>query len=132
MDREKTSKLKGHCLCGSCGFELIGDHNWVGYCHCESCRRATASPLTTWIGQENGSWKFTGREPHIYQSSEGNTRGFCSTCGSPMFYQTDRFPNEMHFYAALLTNPEAIKPTAHFNADEMLSWIHLSDTLPCE
>ena len=122
--------LKGHCLCGTCTFELVGPHNWVGHCHCESCRRAVASPFTTWIGHEDGAWKLGGAEAVSYVSSPGNTRGFCGTCGSPMYFKSDRFPNEMHFYAALLEDPGAVEPTIHFHADEMLRWVHPSDGLP--
>ena len=130
MTEETQTVARGRCLCGACSFELMGKHNWIGHCHCESCRRATASPFTTWIGQENGFWSFTGTAPITYQSSPGNTRGFCGTCGSPMFYRSYRYPNETHFYAALLDHPETVEPTAHFHADEMLPWVHLSDNLP--
>lgn len=82
------------------------------------------------MGQENGYWKFTGAAPVTYESSAGNMRGFCRTCGSPLFYRSDQFPNETHFYAALLDHPEGVEPEAHFHADEMLAWIHLTDGLP--
>lgn len=130
MSDETKQVLTGHCLCGACAFKLIGAQNWVGHCHCESCRKATASPFTTWIGQEDGAWELTGETPLKYQSSKGNIRGFCGTCGSPMYFKSERFPTEMHFYAALLTRPNKIVPTIHFHADEMLSWVHLSDGLP--
>ncbi len=130
MAIETQAIRRGHCLCSACSFELMGEPNWVGHCHCQSCRRATASPFTTWIGQENGFWRFTGVAPVVYPSSPGATRGFCRTCGSPMFYQSQRYPNERHFYAALLDHPERIEPAAHFNAAEMLAWIHLADGLP--
>lgn len=68
-----------------------------------------------------------GQAPISYQSSPGNTRGFCATCGSPIFFRSDRFLNETHFYAALLDDPEAVKPTTHFHIGEKLSWIHLAD-----
>ena len=126
---EKPNTVTGHCLCKAVAFELRGPHNWVGHCHCESCRRATASPMTTWIGQENGRWTFTGATPQSYDSSPGTTRGFCPTCGTPVFYRTDRFPNETHFYAALLTDPTAVKPTTHFHSAEHLPWLHLGDDL---
>ena len=124
------SIVRGRCLCGASVFELAGEPNWVGHCHCESCRRATASPFTTWIGQENGSWKLLGDALISYESSPGNARGFCGKCGSPMFYRSSRFPNETHFYAALLDQPGSLRPTTHFHADEMLPWIHLADDLP--
>jgi len=122
--------LVGHCLCGACRFELIGDHNWVGHCHCESCRRATSSPMTTWIGHENGRWKFTGVEPVRYESSSGNTRGFCGSCGSPIYYRSDIFPKETHFYATLLSDPNVLEPECHYYTKERLSWLHFSDGLP--
>nr|WP_319513853.1 GFA family protein [uncultured Cohaesibacter sp.] len=129
MNDEKVTKKKGHCFCGACQFELIGSHNWVGHCHCESCRRATASPMTTWIGHENGRWKITGIQPISYESSKGNIRAFCPKCGSPIFYKSDRYPNEVHFYASLLDDPEAVTPTSHSHFEEKLSWMHISDNL---
>jgi len=122
--------LRGRCLCGACTFELIGKQNWVGHCHCDSCRRATASPMTTWIGQENGRWRFTGAEPAKYESSPGNTRGFCPTCGSPFYYLSRRYPDETHFYAALLDHPEDVEPDRNFHIDEMLPWMKLAHDLP--
>lgn len=116
--------VQGHCLCGACTFTLIGPHNFVGHCHCESCRRATSSPFTTWIGQENGRWHWTGKTPVSYDSSPGNERGFYGTCGSPMFFRSERFPNECHFYAVLLNEPNAVMPAAQYHSDEILNWTH--------
>lgn len=121
--------IRGHCLCGAVGFELDGPHNWVGHCHCESCRRATASPVTTFIGHPNGQWRWTGDTPGTFQSSPGTTRGFCGTCGSPVSYVSDRHPDETHFYAALLENPGAVIPTAHFHYHEHLPWPTIADSL---
>lgn len=132
MTTSQSQTLTGHCLCGAVTFELRGPHAWVGHCHCESCRRATASPFTTWIGQSDGAWEFTGAEPVSYQSSPGNTRGFCGTCGAPAYFKSDRFPGEMHFYAALLDNGAPVVPTIHFHNDERLPWVHLSDGLPAK
>jgi hypothetical protein len=90
----------------------------------------TAIVFTTWLGQENGRWRYLGDTPVIRDSSPGNRRGFCGKCGSPFMFQSDRYPNEMHFYAALLDDPESVTPTRHDHADEKLGWVHLSDDLP--
>ncbi|MDO7607743.1 MAG: GFA family protein [Loktanella sp.] len=82
------------------------------------------------MGQENGTWQLLGDQPRTYNSSAGQQRGFCGTCGSTMFYRSEQYPNEMHFYAALLDNPEHISPQQHYHADERLSWVHLSEGLP--
>ncbi len=119
----------GHCLCGAIAFEYDGPENWRGYCHCDSCRRATASPVTAFMGVPNGHWKWTGAQPSTYASSPGVTRSFCPTCGSPVAYQTADMPDEIHFYAALLNDPGGYRPQAHFHWDEHLSWLEITDTL---
>ena len=40
---------RGHCLCGAIEYQFDEQPNWVAHCHCESCRRATSSPMTTWV-----------------------------------------------------------------------------------
>ena len=47
-----------------------------------------------------------------------------------MSYSTDRAPNETHFYAATLDDPEQYRPTAHDLSAERLSWVVLGDRLP--
>ncbi|MBU3261111.1 GFA family protein [Roseovarius sp. PS-C2] len=114
---------KGHCLCGAVTFELDGGHNWIGHCHCDSCRRATGAPLVTFVGHPDGNWQWTEAEPKHYESSPGNHRYFCATCGSSVAYRSDREPDEMHFHAVLLDDPDTLSPDEVFHADERLSWV---------
>lgn len=121
---------KGHCLCGAVTFEFTGTPIWCGHCHCESCRRATASPFTTWVGVRRDACRFTGVAPLVRQSSAGVRRSFCPTCGSPISFESERWPNETHLYAALLDRPEQVAPQFHVYVAEKLPWITLNDGLP--
>ena len=121
---------KGHCLCGAVTFEFTGSPIWCGHCHCESCRRATASPFTTWVGVRRDACRFTGVAPVVRQSSAGARRSFCHTCGSPISFESERWPNETHLYAALLDNPADATPQFHVHVGEKLPWIKLDDGLP--
>lgn len=121
--------VQGKCLCGAVTFELSGPHNWVGHCHCDSCRRAAGSPVTTFIGHPNGQWQWTGTSPKTYFSSPGVTRRFCGTCGSPVACAAEDIPGETHFHAALLTDPGAVTPTVHWHYDEHLPWPAIVDDL---
>ena len=121
--------VRGHCLCGATSWETDGQQNWAGFCHCESCRRKCAAPVTAFLGVENGHWQWTGQVPGAYASSDHATRYFCSTCGTTMAYASTRFPNEIHFYGASLANPSDFAPTQHFHHDERLAWLHLTDDL---
>lgn len=122
--------MKGHCLCGQVTFEFDGPPIWCGHCHCESCRRATASPFTTWVGVRRSACRFTGAKPVVRQSSPGARRSFCGTCGSPISFEGDRWPDETHLYAALLEHPEQAQPRFHVYVAEKLPWITLADGLP--
>lgn len=119
----------GRCLCGAVRFAYEGPENWRAHCHCESCRRATSSPFTTFFGVPDGAWRWTGEAPKLYQSSPGVRRWFCGTCGSPMAYGSDRHPGELHFYAASLDDPTDFAPERHVHCDEQLPWIVLADGL---
>ncbi|MEL6572737.1 MAG: GFA family protein [Pseudomonadota bacterium] len=132
MRSQLSQILRGHCLCGAVQFTLEGPSNWVGHCHCDSCRRATSSPMTTWIGQQDGRWTLTGRRPTVFASSPGQQRGFCPSCGSQVFYRSSRYPRETHFYAALLEDPNAVTPAVQFHEDEKLRWLDDALTLPVE
>ena len=124
------STKRGRCLCGEVTYEYEGPENWRAHCHCESCRRNTSSPFTTFFGVPNGAYRFTGKTPKVYQSSPGVRRHFCGTCGSPIAYEADKFPDEIHFYAAGLEDPRDFRPQGHVHCAEMLPWVKLNDGLP--
>lgn len=121
---------RGRCLCGAVTYKYSGPENWRGHCHCESCRRNTSSPFTTFMGVPNEVFEFTGEAPKVYVSSPGVRRSFCGICGTPMAYEADRYPKEIHLYAASLDNPSEFVPEFHTHSNEILPWIQLSDGLP--
>jgi len=47
-----------------------------------------------------------------------------------MAYDADRFPDEIHFYAASLDDPENFAPEFHVHCGEQLDWLKLADDLP--
>ena len=122
--------VRGHCLCGDVRWETDGAQNWAGYCHCESCRRNCAAPVTAFFGVPNGHWRWIGALPAVYPSSPGVERLFCPRCGTPVAYRTEELPDETHFYAAGLDDPRAYRPEIHYHADEALPWLTIADALP--
>jgi hypothetical protein len=74
----------GHCLCGAVTFTAEDVDPHVHACHCSMCRNWTGGPMQA---AQAGSVTFRG-EQHIkrYASSEWAERGFCSECGTSLFY----------------------------------------------
>ena len=76
----------GSCLCGAVSFEVAGALPPPDACHCSQCRRqsghfwaSTDVPrdALTIRGGEHLSW---------FRSSSRVRRGFCSICGSVLFW----------------------------------------------
>jgi hypothetical protein len=124
------AKLSGHCLCGEVAFELAGPPLKVLHCHCESCRRSTSSPVTTFVIARRADVRFTQGAPKPYASSPGVKRSFCANCGSPLAYESDRRPDQIDLYAASFSDPASLVPEGHVHAQEQLPWFEVLDELP--
>ncbi|MGV2129201.1 GFA family protein [Agrobacterium vitis] len=77
---------KGSCLCGAVRFQVNGDLPPPDACHCSKCRKHSGHYFASTDvpkdkieidGSETISW---------YQSSEKVRRGFCSVCGTSLFF----------------------------------------------
>ena len=124
------SKLGGHCYCGAVTFEIDGASDWVGHCHCESCRRHSGSVMTTFAGFRPEQVRFTSDTPARYVTDDGVTRSFCGRCGSPVAYEAANRPTEIHLYLGLFDDLEALRPTTHSFLDEKVSWLRADEHLP--
>ncbi|WP_420860290.1 GFA family protein [Algirhabdus cladophorae] len=120
---------RGRCLCGAITYTTSGRILWAGHCHCDSCRRASSAPMTSFLGVPRGTVTWSSA-PATYRSSPEVTRGFCPTCGSQMCYESTFFPDETHLYAATLDDPSTFQPQAHYHYAERLPFLKLNDDLP--
>jgi len=122
--------LSGRCLCGAVRFQFEGPPSWTVYCHCESCRRATSSPATVWICVPRTAFTLIRGEPRFFVSSPGVRRGFCGDCGSPLSYEAERAPDEIHLCAASLDQAAELIPERHVHVADQLPWFEVLDSLP--
>jgi hypothetical protein len=127
---ERTAKVCGRCLCGDIRYEYWGAPVEILHCHCESCRRHTSCPITTFVCVAKGAFRFTAGTPTTYASSPGVRRTHCGRCGSPIAYASDRHPDQIDLYVGTLDEPAAAQPTCHVHAAEQLPWFETTDALP--
>lgn len=92
-DMASEPERRGSCLCGAVRFAIKTANKSVGACHCSMCRKWGGGPL---FAIECGSdVHFDGTDNiSIFSSSDWAERGFCSTCGSHLFY---RLKKEGHY-----------------------------------
>src|ERR1041385_1410498 len=76
----------GSCLCGAVRFEVQGPLNAPDACHCSQCRKQSSHYWAS-TNVPRAAMDLTGAE-HLtwYQSSDKVRRGFCSICGSALFW----------------------------------------------
>ena len=120
-----SQKAKGSCLCGAVGFEVTLPTKWCAHCHCSMCRRAHGAGFVTWVGVRAGQFRITAGESqiHRYRSSNEAVRSFCSSCGSTLLFESQRWPGEVHIVLANFTTPIDRDPEGHAYADDRVSWI---------
>lgn len=126
------SERAGRCFCGRVRFAVRGTAKWVSFCHCGSCRRATSSPVTAFASFRDDKIEWAGETPARFESSPKVERGFCSNCGSPLFYRHADLPGETHLYLASFEDDRDWQPTKHDFYSEHLPWLTRGDDLPTE
>ncbi len=75
----------GGCLCGAVRFEATLKSSEIGACHCGMCRKWTGGPYMS-AAAAQVQWGDT-TALRTFSSSQWAERGFCSTCGSSLFYR---------------------------------------------
>ena len=120
----------GRCLCGAIKVEVVMEPKWVSHCHCPSCQKATSAAFATYVGFDNTAVRFTGDTPKVFKSSPGVKRRFCDGCGSPVSFEGEAWPGEIHLHAVLLDQANEVEPQGHTFVKNQQPWIKLDDALP--
>ncbi|MEQ9260676.1 MAG: GFA family protein [Roseovarius sp.] len=80
-------KRNGSCLCGAVTYEIADAPGEAGVCHCGMCRKWTGG-INVAMHLKAEDVVFEGSEAIAhYTSSEWAERGFCSRCGSSLYYR---------------------------------------------
>ncbi len=79
-------KHDGSCLCGAVRFSVEGELHAPDACHCSQCRKQSGHYWAS-TNVKRDALKLEGADKLTwYQSSEKVRRGFCSVCGSFLFW----------------------------------------------
>ena len=124
-----TTSHKGSCLCGAVRFAVSGPLRGVIYCHCSQCRKQSghyyaatnaADADLTVEGAEKITW---------YRASPYAKRGFCSICGSALFWKHNT-SDEISVMAGAFEQPSGLKAEAHIFVVDKGDYYDITDDLP--
>ena len=77
---------KGSCLCGAVTFEVEGELHPPDACHCRQCRKQSGHYFASTDVPRSAVTVHGGDKVTWFRSSEKVRRGFCSICGSALFW----------------------------------------------
>jgi hypothetical protein len=127
MDRQPPAR--GRCLCGAVSFAVHGPLREVVICHCSQCRR--------WHGHVCAA-SACAREHLVVESDEGlrwfddprsdagARRGFCSRCGSSLFWDAPGRAT-VSIAAGTLEQPTGLRAAAHVYVADAGDYYELPD-----
>ena len=118
--------FSGRCQCGAVKYSVSAGPGKANLCFCDMCKRATGSQVPSFISvpRERVTWQGS---PSSYPSSDIATRGFCPTCGTPLYYAGNESTTlGLTSGAADIT----ISPDVVFYYDQHPAWLASVDRLP--
>jgi len=121
---------KGSCLCGEVRVEWQSASLWSAHCHCTLCQRAHGAAFVTWVGATAADMTLSGEDSLCwYESTPGAERGFCRSCGTTLFFRSERWPGELHVTRANLEGDVDIAPGSHTFWPTHVDWFPFNDQL---
>jgi len=119
----------GGCLCGAVRYRTSGSVRPVISCHCEQCRRTSGHHVAASASCHADFELTEDRGLTWYRSSDWAQRGFCSTCGSSLFYQF-KDADEISIHAGTFDQPSGLRRGAHIFTADLADYYDLTDDLP--
>jgi hypothetical protein len=124
-------EVTGGCLCGGVRYAVNGPLRRVIACHCGQCRRwsgnyvAATRALTadlSFAAADTLAW---------YRSSDAAERGFCTRCGSSLFWRrTEPGAPWTSIMAGTLDPPTGLALAEHIFVADKADYYDIADGLP--
>jgi hypothetical protein len=126
MSDHKTHK--GSCFCGAVEFTVTGGPVAMGYCHCDSCRSWSASPVNAFTLWKPDAVRVTKGANLVagFSKTERSHRKWCKECGGHVFTEHPGWGVTDVYAASIPDFP--FKPGVHVNYQE--KHLSLKDGLP--
>ncbi|MBO9456138.1 GFA family protein [Paracoccus sp. R12_1] len=126
MTSSQNFEIRGQCLCGAVRFSGRAGGPEVTACHCGQCRRWSGH---VWASFHLDAPVIDGEALRWYQSSPEAERGFCSVCGTSLFWR----PNgreTLSVSPGAIENPTGLRMDEHIYVADKGDYYRIADGLP--
>lgn len=126
---EVRERRTGRCLCGSVRYEVETARE-VLHCHCENCRRVSGN-FAAAVRVRTADLNITDPDGALRWHELGYARyGFCSSCGSAIFYQAAARMHLTSVMVGTLDDASGLEVGAVWYASEAQPHQHLPTGVP--
>lgn len=106
----------GGCACGAVRYEISDEPMFMNDCQCLDCQHTSGTGHGSYLTfPSKAHVKLSGQATHwdmVDDNGNTKTRGFCPTCGSPVYLTFAIRPDFFTIHAASLDDPGRYKPQA--------------------
>ncbi len=122
-----TNTLSGGCLCGSIRYDILGPVADIHACHCTQCRKQSGHFVVATSAKRSDLKLHENKTLKWYKSSQFTQRGFCSECGSALFW--DDGSDLVSINVGTLDQPTGLKLTKHIFVEDKADYYEIDDKL---
>jgi hypothetical protein len=126
---ETSPARSGGCLCGAVRYEVRGALRPVVMCHCTQCRRMTGHVMAATAARLADFRLLSETGLGWYASSADVRRGFCSHCGSTLFWQ-DAGRDYLSIAAGSLDDSSGLQIACHIFTADKGDYYEITDSAP--
>lgn len=126
------TSFSGGCLCGAVRYRGT-EQKGGAHCHCVDCRKSSGSGHFSHMIVPEAGFEATGEVKFFDAPADSGatvSRGFCPTCGSPIYSRNSRLAGLVFVRAASLDDPEVFQPQAVVYTKRAASWDRVDPDLP--
>jgi hypothetical protein len=126
------SSVEGACLCRSVRFRVQLPSLFCAHCHCGMCRQNHGAGFVTWFTVPRDQLEVVEGSDVLtrYASSHHARRIFCSQCGSSLFFESEKRPEQVDIPLSNIEGEIDRRPEFHVHFDDRAPWVRIEDELP--
>lgn len=121
------SDLHGSCLCGGVRYSAARPVFHASHCYCTMCQKQHGAAAGSYANVARAGYVVEAGAELIteYASSDAGRRGFCSVCGSTLFWRSTESPDRIAISLGTL-EPDYVGPVEReLYTDTKPAWLPL-------
>jgi hypothetical protein len=122
----------GQCVCGKVQVAISVPAFWAWHDHSRASQRAQGAAYVTYVGCWRSRFRVTKGERQLTRFKDevsGDTRAFCSRCGTPVLYSRGRTPRMVDIPRALFDSRTGREPLYHVAIGDSPEWAYRHEKL---